>query len=90
MFVALLILVTIFYKYSQFKNSCDYWDKGINGLQLNNNLRNECAITVPKGICWDVVAEGLFDLSWKGDCKLDKNYGIDYARFLKEYNIKFN
>lgn len=38
-------------------------------------------MTVPKGICWDVVTEGIFDLGWKGDCKLEKNYGIDFEIF---------
>jgi len=27
-----------------------------------------------------VVTEGVFDLSWKGECHLDKNYGVDLER----------
>lgn len=30
--IAILLLMTVYYKYSKVKNTCDYWDKGINGL----------------------------------------------------------
>jgi len=59
--ITVLIIIAISFYYSVLVQSCDYWEKGING-QIEK-IDGVCNIKTPS-ICWYKVLNGKLKLNW--------------------------
>jgi len=67
----IVFLYLIFIYISKFTSSCDYWQKGLKGSNLDNE--KNCKLMIPK-TCWLFIFDGILDFSKMIglDCKTNK------------------
>ena len=90
-FISLIIItfICIFLLYNYLTN-CNYWDKGLGSIQIDNDKNKySCKIARPE-ICYINAFSNLFDFSKMSNyqCELQNDYS--FSEILNNYNLYYD
>ena len=94
-YLGILISILLFFTirltlyFNSFKNSCQYWDKGLNSTVLNNSEEYNCTIIYPKK-CLIYNLNDFFDISFylRKKCSVKDKQESEHKNFIKYLKIE--
>lgn len=90
-FISLIIIIIIcIYLFYKLLTKCNYWDKGIDSIQIDNDKNKySCKIDQPQ-ICYINAFNNLLDFSKMTNYKCELQNDQSFIEILNNYNLYYN